>query len=294
MTILLVGGDLRQIYLANRFCKQATVLAYGVDRASTLSSAVQVLDTLKGQKETLKRVEVVLLPMPMMENETEINAPFAEGKISLEEVLQAIPLTAKIFAGQIKEPIKARFKEEGRCFTDLLAREELAVMNAVPTAEGTLQILLEELPTTIYGLSVLIVGAGRISRVLRRQLTALGAQVTVAARKPQDLAWAEMDGCQTMRAATLSSAWMGYDCIINTAPAMVLDESVLRRIPKETLLIDLASKPGGIDFTLAGQLGLHTIWALSLPGKTAPYRAGEIIYQTICNRMEEWGETLCR
>lgn len=294
MTILLVGGDLRQIYLANRFCAQATVFAYGVDRGSVLSEEVRVLDTLEGQETLLQQVDLLLLPMPMMENETELNAPFAEGKIVLGEVLKKLSSSVRIFGGQIKAPIASKWQEEGRCFTDLLAREELAVMNAVPTAEGTLQIMMEELPTTLYGLSVLIVGGGRISRVLRRQLAALGSDVTVAVRKPQDLAWAEIDGCRAIRANSLSTALMEYDCIINTAPAMVLDEAVLRRVRKDALLLDLASKPGGIDFTLAGQLGLHTIWALSLPGKTAPYRAGEIIYQTICNQMEEWGERLCR
>lgn len=294
MTILLVGGDLRQIYLANRFCAQATVLAYGMDRGSTLSGAVQVLDTLEGHTELLQQVDLLLLPMPMMENETDLNAPFADQKIPLQFVLEKLPKEVCIFGGQIKKPVVDRWEQEGRRFTDLLAREELAVMNAVPTAEGTLQIMMEELPTTLFGLSVLIVGAGRISKVLRRQLVALGSKVTIAARKPQDLAWAEIDGCKAIRAGTLGEAPMEYDCIINTAPAMVLDEAVLRRVNKETLLLDLASKPGGIDFTLAGQLGLHTIWALSLPGKTAPYRAGEIIYQTICNQMEEWGGPICR
>lgn len=294
MTILLVGGDLRQIFLANRFCSQATVLAYGMDRGSMLSGEIQVLDTLEGHTELLRQVDLLLLPMPMMENETDLNAPFADQRIRLQSVLEKLPKEVRIFGGQIKKPVADQWEQEQRRFTDLLAREELAVMNAVPTAEGTLQILMEELPTTLYGLSVLIVGAGRISKVLRRQLVALGSKVTVAARKPQDLAWAEIDGCKAIRAGTLSEVPMEYDCIINTAPAMVLDEMVLRRVNRETLLLDLASKPGGIDFTLAGQLGLHTIWALSLPGKTAPYRAGEIIYQTICNQMEEWGEPICR
>ncbi len=289
MTVLLVGGDLRQVYLANRFATQATVFTYGLEQATNLSDKVEALTTL----ENLPSVDLLLLPMPLMENVTDINAPLTEKTITLSAVLSALHSPTKIFAGKLDGKTFDLFVRNGHLCVDLLSREELAVMNAVPTAEGTLQIMLEELPTTLSGLSVLLVGAGRISRVLRRNLKDLGSHVTVAARKASDLSWAAIDGCETLRISDLSHSAMTYDCVINTVPAMVLDQSVLSRIPPYTLLIDLASKPGGIDFALAGRLGLRTIWALSLPGKTAPYRAGEIIYQTICNQMDEWGETIC-
>ena len=49
------------------------------------------------------------------------------------------------------------------------------------------------------------------------------------------------------------------------------------------MLIDLASKPGGVDFSAAKELGIHAVQALSLPGKTAPRAAAEIIKNTIYN-----------
>lgn len=288
MTILLVGGDLRQVSLANQFAATHQVLCYGLEQAVNLSGRVTRLPSL--DKTALQQVTVVILPMPMMGDMDFLNAPLATKSIALEDVLQAIPRHAVLFGGKIPDAIAGKWCEKGLRFVDLLAREELAVLNAVPTAEGTLQILLEELPTTIYGLSVLLVGGGRISRVLRRNLLDLGATVTVACRRASERAWAEVDGCQTVTTSKLATSPLDYQCIINTVPAVILDQTVLTRVPKDTLLIDLASKPGGIDFLLAGQLGLHTIWALSLPGKTAPYRAGAIIYQTICNQLEEWGE----
>lgn len=75
--------------------------------------------------------------------------------------------------------------------------------------------------------------------------------------------------------------------IFNTVPALVLDETVLKGLPQETLVIDLASRPGGTDFEAAKRLRTRVVWALSLPGKVAPMTAGEIIADTICNILEE-------
>ena len=61
-------------------------------------------------------------------------------------------------------------------------------------------------------------------------------------------------------------------------------------LKKGSLLIDLASKPGGVDIEEAGNAGVKTIWALSLPGKVAPISSGEIIARTILNILEERGE----
>ena len=172
-----------------------------------------------------------------------------------------------------------------------MEREELAVLNAVPTAEGALQIALEELSTTIFGQKVLIIGLGRIGKVLAMYLKALGADVTVAARSYSSLAWAQIYGSEPLRIAQMNEVIGKFGLIINTAPSTVIDRAALGRVSAEALIIDLASKPGGVDFEAARQLGRKTIWALSVPGKVAPVSAGEIIASTILNILEERGET---
>lgn len=157
------------------------------------------------------------------------------------------------------------------------------IANAVPTAEGAIQIAMEELATTIFGLKVLVVGYGRISKVLSRLLRSMGARVTVSARKFSDLAWIEADGFTPAHTNDLGEAMEGSQLIINTVPAAVLNEELLTKVQKGCLLIDLASKPGGIDFSTASRLGLKAIWALSLPGKVAPITAGKIIFDTMQN-----------
>ncbi|MGM9936476.1 MAG: dipicolinate synthase subunit DpsA, partial [Candidatus Ornithomonoglobus sp.] len=73
----------------------------------------------------------------------------------------------------------------------------------------------------------------------------------------------------------------------NTVPALILTGEVLEKVRQDTLIIDLASKPGGIDFDAAAELGLRVIWALSLPGRVAPVTAGIIIKDTITNILSE-------
>ena len=84
--------------------------------------------------------------------------------------------------------------------------------------------------------------------------------------------------------------WLcGYDLVVNTVPARVLSEKELRDLKPGCLVIDLASKPGGVDFEAATRLGVRAIWALSLPGKVAPVSAGRAIKNTIYNMLSELG-----
>lgn len=173
----------------------------------------------------------------------------------------------------------------------LLHKYPLTPDTAIPTAEGAVQIAMEELATTIFGLNILVIGYGRISKVLSRLLKSMGANVTVSARKFSDLAWIEANGYQPAHTNDLSGAIEKSQLIINTVPASILNEDLLSKVQKGCLLIDLASKPGGIDFSTANRLGLKTIWALSLPGKVAPITAGKIIFDTMQNIETERGHT---
>ena len=180
-----------------------------------------------------------------------------------------------------------RAEEKGVRAFDYFAREELAVRNAVPTAEGAIQIAMEELGTTLFGARVLVIGYGRIGRLLAHRLKGLGARVTVSARKYEDLAWIEAFGCCAERTGELEGWLCSYDLIINTVPAPVLGEALLEDVSPECLIIDLASKPGGVDFEAAAALGIKVIWALSLPGKVAPVTSGKIIRDTVYHILQE-------
>lgn len=146
---------------------------------------------------------------------------------------------------------------------------------------------MEELPISLFGSSCLIVGHGRIAKALMRILRGLGANVTVAARKYGDLAEIEAEGCHAVHIAALAGRVSSADVVFNTVPSRVLTRETLSRLRRDALVIDLASKPGGVDLGAAAEMCIKTIWALSLPGKAAPISAGEIILETIGNCLSE-------
>ena len=153
----------------------------------------------------------------------------------------------------------------------------------MPTAEGAIQLAMEELPITLHGARVLVIGYGRLGRVLADRLAGLKARVSVAARRYADLAWAENCGYGVEHTGQLEGWLCGYDLVVNTVPVRVLREAELADLKPGCLVIDLASKPGGVDFDAAARLGVKAFWALSLPGKVAPVTAGKSIKTTIYN-----------
>lgn len=277
-----IGGDPRQMTLARSLAEDGhTVHTYALDRGGEPSLAA---DGLAGAAVA----DCVVLPLPAADGEN-LNAPLSSLRLPLAQVLDALRPGQLLCAGMADARLVQAAEARGLTLRDYFAREELAVANAVPTSEGAIQIAMEELPITLHGSKALVVGYGRLGHVLARQLRGLGAAVSVAARNYTDLAWAQVWSYGVERSDQLSGWLCGYDLVINTVPAPVLGRAELADLKPGCLVIDLASKPGGVDFTAAAELGVKVIWALSLPGKTAPVTAGLAIKNTIYNILTELG-----
>ena len=282
-TFAVIGGDLRSAYLAGLLAADGyKVITSGFD-GTDLPPCVTGC-TNPAQAVTL--ADCVILPLPVTTDGSNINAPFSRMRITLDQVLNAMKEDQYLVGGSVSDTVRHEVEGRGMAIDDYFQREELAVHNAVPTAEGAIQLAMEELPVTISGARCLITGYGRVGQVLARLLVALGADVTVAARRYSALAWAGTLGCGTMEISQLADAG-SFDVIFNTVPSMLFDRQVLKTMDKNTLLIDLASRPGGVDFNAAADLQIKTIWALSLPGRVAPKSAGGIIKNTILNMIKE-------
>ena len=193
----------------------------------------------------------------------------------------------KIIAGSIRNNVYELAKENNVEIIDLMKREEFSVLNAISTAEGTIKIAIEETSKTLHGSNILVMGFGRIGKILAKMLDGMGAKVSCEARKHSDLAWIKAFGYQPIALKDLKEKLENFDIIINTIPYMVLDKENLKEVKDDALIIDLASNPGGVDREYVKQNKIKFIWALSLPGKIAPITSAEYIKETLHNIFDE-------
>lgn len=286
-TFLIIGGDLRFVSLAEYLAEKSRVYAIGFDKNILTSSKINVIDNITSISE---RFDYVILPLPASNDGVLINTPYCKQSIPLELITSIIKEDGVIFAGRLSKEIIDMYLSRGLHVYDYAEREEFAVMNAVATAEGAIQIAMEELPTTLFRQKILITGMGRISKVLIKVLKGFETDITVVSRKYQDIAWGNILGCRSIHINSIDDDIEKYNIVFNTVPAVILNEKRLKKLNKNCLVIDLASKPGGVDFDTASRLGVRTIWALSLPGKVAPITSGHIIASTVINILTERGD----
>ncbi|MBQ9414293.1 MAG: dipicolinate synthase subunit DpsA [Clostridia bacterium] len=282
-TFAVIGGDLRFSYLAGQLADDGyRVIAVGLEHAdlppgvtgcSRLSQAIDLSDCL-------------ILPVPVSTDGHHVNAPLSKLALPLDALYRTVRRGQVVIGGGLRAEIAAALRERDAIAIDVLKREELAVQNAIPTAEGAVALAMEELSITLHGARCLVTGYGRVARVLSRLLAAFGSEVTVAARRCSDRAWATVDGGRAEDLTRLRQP-LDFDVIFNTVPHLLFDRDVLTHIDPHTLLIDLASRPGGVDFNAASELHIKTVWALSLPGRVAPKTAAGILRDAILNAIRE-------
>lgn len=187
-------------------------------------------------------------------------------------LIHELPSSVTVFGGNLPAL-------EGRKAVDLLKDPIYLAQNAMITAHCALEIAAGKLPITWSGAPVLILGWGRIGKCLAQLLNALGACVTVAARKPADRAMLLALGYDAVDTELLAPELHRFRVIFNTAPHMVISDGDVVRCRPDCVKIDLSSAPG------IGGSGV--IWARGLPGKMAPESSGKLIAQTVLRLAEE-------
>lgn len=242
LRLLVAGGDLRQITAAEELASRHLVTMIGFDTYGDLPAKVQTVQSISALS---GGADALILPMPVTQDGVFLHAPYSSTSVTLSSLLPAVRRGGAVLGGRITQAERQLLTNAGLTVQDYSTREEFAVRNAVPTAEGALQIAMQELPVTLHGLPCLILGAGRVSRALQSRLRALGAEVTVAARRHADLAWCAVDGCCGLPFSSLDTVLPKFPLIVNTVPALVLSAERLMRLQPRTLVLDLASKPGG-------------------------------------------------
>ena len=269
-TIGIIGGDRRQAELAGLLAQDGhPVRTYGLEEWLPESGCAL---------EQAAAAEVVILPLPLCREEGILNC--SRRTVPTAELFQLLQPDALVLAGQVQAAQRAEAEASGTVLHDYFRREEVTVANAAATAEAALRVAMEHSVESLLGMECLILGFGRIGKLLCSRLHGLGARVTAAARKPADLAWIRAYGWKPLEIAHLDGSLGAFRLVYNTVPARVLDRPLLLQLPRKCLCVELASVPG-IDLTAAEELGLPCVRAGSLPGRMVPRTAAEILRRAV-------------
>lgn len=280
-----IGGDRRFVLCAETVAAHAVECTlFGMEKAS---DAVHLCTRCDFPEDVCRGAKALVLPLPVTRDEKHVFMPLSEKSCTLEEVFSRAEPHTSVLCGGLTPCVRRLAEKYHAEVYDYADREDFKVANAITTAEGAVSLALNEMSVTLCGSRCLVVGYGRIGKQVCRLLHAFGATVYASARKNEDLALIRAAGCRPLLTEDIGTVVGICALIVNTVPKTVLDRGVLSKIAPSTLVIDLASKPGGVDFKAAEGLGVRVLWALALPGKTAPVSAAETLSDTLLAVLRE-------
>lgn len=286
MQIAVIGGDARQLEIIRKLTElDAKLILIGFEQLDhPFSGAI---------KERIENVDfsdmdAILLPVPGTDPDGQVEAIFSNEKVSVtEQVFNQTPSHCTIYSGISTPFLEAAAKKAGRKLVCLFERNDVAIYNSIPTVEGTIMMAIQNTDFTIHGSRTAVLGLGRVGMSVARAFHHLGSKVKVGARKSEDLARIEEMGLEPFHMSELTNAVRNIDICINTVPQLIVNPAVIANMPSNTLIIDLASKPGGTDFRYAEKRGIKALLAPGLPGIVAPKTAGKILANVLAQLLHE-------
>ena len=236
----------------------------------------------KNMNEVLKNADVVIAPLSSTDKKGNLKSTFIDKKITLNEsFFNKLSKDTLFIIGFINSDMKEILENKKIDFIELTKLDEIAILNAIPTAEGAIKIGIEKTDFTLYHHNILILGLGRVGLTLGWRLNLLGANVYAATRSKAAIARGKDLGLNMINYNELNSYLSKMNIIYNTVPALILNSKRISNINKNCLIIDLASSPGGTDFKAAENNNIKAILASGLPGKIAPKTAAQILTDVI-------------
>lgn len=263
--IAFFGGDDRQLTAARQLQKAGYMVT------------VKGLAHAEEWERPTKAARYVVLPVSGMDQEGWLSLAGGEKMRCDRKWLAELRSDCLLLCGKTAEAFDRWCQEMELAKHSYLKDKAFQAANAIPTAEGVIRLTYASRSKTIAGAQALITGFGYCGKALALRLQALGAQVAVAARSVDDRAYGRMLGLKMLEYAELSQAAAQAELVYNTVPSLVLTQAVLEKLPKEAVLIDLASAPGGTDFAAARKLGLTAVLAGNIPGRYFPQTAGMLL-----------------
>ncbi|AEG60174.1 dipicolinate synthase subunit DpsA [Desulforamulus ruminis] len=277
--VAVLGGDAREIVLVSTLSRLGAYVRVVGLPVKNDPPHVQVYPTLE---DALAEVQAVILPVPGILEKSIIYSVYSESPLVLSEVLLVkLPPQTPIFAGFARPKLKEMVQRSNVRLITLLDLDEVAILNSIPSAEGAVQMAMENTAITIHGSQSFVLGFGRTGATIARLLQGMGAKVTVVSRNASQRARVYEQGMNAISFDELADEIPQAEIIFNTVPSMVLTNCILSKASEEAVIIDVASPPGGTDFEAAERLGVKALLAPGLPGKVAPKTAGQILARVI-------------
>ena len=262
-TILLIS-DMRQVYLAEILTKRGNhVRCLDIRNKSTIKEQLVKL------KVFLNEADVLILPIPVSKGIE---------KDDLNEILNRnVKNGTIVMGGCFLEEQKKILSERGIRYLDFMDDEVVTEENAVATAEGAIAELVRNCPYNIVGSKIIVTGYGCCGKAIAKKLGALGARVTVLARRSEARKQAKQDGFYAVDFAFGPEEAMGAVMLVNTVPAPVVTRLMIRELPRDAYILDIASNPGGTDFDCAKESGISADLVLGIPGRFSPKASAYIL-----------------
>ncbi|RWZ60442.1 dipicolinic acid synthetase subunit A [Halobacillus fulvus] len=286
--VAILGGDARQIEIIRKLNEwNATVYKAGFDQLNESFTEAMDLDL---DSDHVSKLDAIILPVPGTDESGNIDGIFTNRLIHLsEEWLKKTPAHCRIFTGITNDYLTGLAKKVNRSLHPLMDRDDVAIYNSIPTVEGTLMLAIQHTDFTIHSSKLVILGLGRVGMTLARVFNHMGADVSVGVRSSKNKARVHEMGLKALDMNQLKTEDLHCDLLINTVPKLVVDQDVIKQLPSHALIIDLASKPGGTDFSFAEKRGIRAMLAPGLPGIVAPKTAGRIIADVLAGILLEEG-----
>jgi dipicolinate synthase subunit A len=289
MHIAIIGGDARQLEIIRKFTEMdAKISLIGFDQ---LDHGFTGASKAKFDEIVFSEIDAIILPVSGTSDTGEVDTIFSNETIKLsEEHLKETPAHCTVYSGISNEYLENCTQASQRKLVKLFERDDVAIYNSIPTVEGTIMMVIQNTDITIHQSNLIVLGLGRVGMSVARTFAALGANVKVGARRTEHLARITEMGLTPFHLSELENEVMNTDVCINTIPHQILTASVLSKMPSHTLIVDLASKPGGTDFRYAEKRGIKAFLAPGLPGIVAPKTAGKIVANVLVSLLLELNE----
>ncbi|MCT4687440.1 dipicolinate synthase subunit DpsA [Vallitalea sp.] len=284
--IAVIGGDLRQIYLANIFSNNNQVFIFGNEHKELFSNVKQAASI----EEAVKDASFIICPIPFSKDNEHIFAANSKQKIIYKDLFNLITSEQYIFSGPYTEEVFECAKENNIHLFDIVAEDEFAILNSIPTAEGVLSMMIENVGITLANNKCLILGYGRCGMAIGDLAKKLNMDVYIASTNNEELIMATINKLKTakiqdsklLRVDYLTRDFLDdsnfiinlekFNYIINTIPVALIDINLSKKLD-DYIFIDIAN--------VYEDNTNRFINARGIPGKYSPKTAAEIISDVI-------------